>query len=460
MQPALRSLWEVVRSAGAPSGRFLWGAEASVDIGALAGASSLSGPLDELRGRAVLIRTRDQLSAALALIELDGVARRLVLCPHDLADEHVPYVVDAAEIDALVVDRDAPAVAAGRVVVRSSPQLTAIRGERRAGEQTEWVLLTSGTTGAPKLLIHNLQTFAGAIAGFSATATSQVWSSFYDMRRYGGMVLFLRGISSGGSLVLGGVDEPVASFLGRAAARGVTHLTGSPSLWRRALMSPAASLISPRHVRLSGEVVDQAILDRLRAAYPQAEITHAFASTEGGLAFEVTDGLAGFPASFIGRKGGVVELKIEDGSLRMRSIRTAVRYLGPNAPTLKDADGFVDTGDMVELRGDRYFFTGRRDGVINVGGLKFYPEEIEAVVNQHPQVRMALARTKKSSITGSLVVAEVVLRENAGGNGQQVKDEILQLCRGALARHKVPAVISIVPALPVGPSGKLLRHHE
>ena len=65
-------------------------------------------------------------------------------------------------------------------------------------------------------------------------------------------------------------------------------------------MSPSALRIAPQYIRLSGEIVDQAILNRLRSFYPQARIAHAFASTEAGVAFDVNDGLAGFPASFIG----------------------------------------------------------------------------------------------------------------------------------------------------------------
>ena len=78
-------------------------------------------------------------------------------------------------------------------------------------------------------------------------------------------------------------------------------------------------------------------------------------------------------------------MKIEDGSLRIRSTRTARRYLGGERAALADADGFVDTGDMVELRGDRYYFVGRAGGIINVGGLKVHPEEVEAVINRHPR---------------------------------------------------------------------------
>ena len=79
------------------------------------------------------------------------------------------------------------------------------------------------------------------------------------------------------------------------------------------------------------------------------------------------------------------------------------------APALADDDGFVDTGDIVERRGERYYFVGRRGGIINVGGLKVHPEEVEAVINRHPQVRMSLVRPKRSPITGAIVVADVVL---------------------------------------------------
>ena len=61
-------------------------------------------------------------------------------------------------------------------------------------------------------------------------------------------------------------------------------------------MSGAAALINPEYVRLSGEVADQTVFDQLRAAFPDARVAHAFASTEAGVAFDVNDGLAGFPA--------------------------------------------------------------------------------------------------------------------------------------------------------------------
>ncbi len=92
--------------------------------------------------------------------------------------------------------------------------------------------------------------------------------------------------------------------------------------------------------------------------------------------------------------------------------------------------------------------------------MKVHPEEVEAVINRHPQVQMSLVRTRKNPITGALVVADVVLndgRRHRNGQVRQLQHEILQLCREALPRHKVPAAIHFVRNLPVAATGKMVR---
>jgi acyl-coenzyme A synthetase/AMP-(fatty) acid ligase len=455
----MSSLWSSLSAAGGLAHCTLRGAEASVTLADLIHGSSLGGRLEELRGRSVLVATRDQLTAALALVELDGIAGRLVLCPPDLPVEHLAFVVETAAVDALVSDRAAAAVEplhVGRRVT-CSPRITLAEPERNGRLRTEWVLLTSGTTGRPKLVAHTLSSLAAAIRDGGTPARPAVWSTFYDIRRYGGLQIFLRALLGGGSLVLSSAEESTADFLNRVGTHGVTHISGTPSHWRRALMSPAAHRISPRYVRLSGEIADQGILDHLRFVYPEARIAHAFASTEAGVAFDVGDGRAGFPASLLNRPGVDVQMNVEAGSLRIRSAGTAIHYLVSPAEPLADADGFVDTGDMVELRADRYYFVGRRGGIINVGGLKVHPEEVEAVINRHPRVWMSHVRSRKSPITGALVVADVVLKTSPGSGRVGLEHEILRLCREALAPHKVPAAIDFVPTLAVAASGKMAR---
>ncbi len=453
------SLYHAISAAGDLSNRWIWSADAGVPLAALTGGSALGSRLDELRGRSVLLATKDQLPAALALIELDGVARRLVLCPPDLPAEHLPSIIATASVDAVVGDPGAAEPVTEDVeFVTSSATITPAAPDRRASEQTEWILLTSGTTGVPKLVVHDLSSLAGAMTGRVTIGQHAVWSTFYDIRRYGGLQIFLRAMLGGGSMMLSSAGEPVASFLGRAGAREVTHISGTPSHWRRALMSQSARRMAPRYVRLSGEIADQAILDHLRAVYPNADVAHAFASTEAGVAFDVGDGLAGFPPRLIDEPGAGVEMRVEDGSLRIKSLRTANHYLSTTAEKLRGADGFVDTGDMVELRDGRYHFVGRRGGIINIGGLKVHPEEVEAVINRHPSVRMALVKARKSPITGAIVVADIVVEAATGASETEgLKNEILDACRQVLPRHKVPTVIHFVRALDISASGKLVR---
>lgn len=440
-----------------------------IAIAELERRSMLGAQLESLRGRSVLLATGEQLATALALLELDGVARRIVLCTPDLAPEVLRDVAMTAAADAIVSDElppDCLGLSFHALSVRPEPWMV----PRRASELTQWILLTSGTTGRPKLVIHTLDSLAGALptqpsAGAALAARNSVWSTFYDIRRYGGLQIYLRAVLSGSPLVLSCPEESTHDYLVRAAAAGVTHISGTPSHWRRALMSGDASLLSPQYVRLSGEVADQALLDGLKAIYPHARVAHAFASTEAGVAFDVNDGLAGFPANLIGGVDNAFDLKIEDGTLRIRSSSNAARYLEPVSSDgdreLAQSDGYVDTGDLVELQNGRYYFRGRRGGVINVGGLKVFPEEVESVLNADPRVQMSLVRARRNPITGAVVAADVVLTAatlaSASHSPEQVKSELLSSCRRSLPAHKVPAILRFVPALELTPAGKLVR---
>jgi acyl-coenzyme A synthetase/AMP-(fatty) acid ligase len=420
----------------------------------------LVGRFGELSGRSVLLAVADQLISAIAMTEIDGVARRMLLCPPDLNADHVKTLIEDAEIDAVVTDQPARWADAGvhLVVADRTPARSAAKSKTE--HATDWLMLTSGTSGVPKIVRHTLEGLTGAIAADGpAHGVAPVWATFYDIRRYGGLQIFLRAIIGGGSMVLTEPGEPIADHVARLKARDVTHISGTPSHWRKLLMSGSASGFSPRYVRLSGEIADQAVLDGLSRAFPAASIGHAYASTEAGVGFAVNDGLEGFPANMVGVNRDGVEMKVEDGSLRIRSTRTAHAYVGRNAAALTDSDGFVDTGDMIELRGDRYYFVGRRGGVINIGGLKVHPEEIETLINRHAEVRMSRARSRRSPITGSIVVADVILADGCDvSRSDDIRNKILADCRASLAPHKVPAMIKFVSSLDVTAAGKLARH--
>ncbi len=204
----------------------------------------LSDRVRELAGRSVLLSVSGQLLAALAMIELDGVVRRMLLSPPDLNPDHIQApLIEDADIEAIVTDEPRRWTDAGVYLIVGAhlpeePAKVAVKTERA----TEWLMLTSGTSGVPKIVGHTLEGLCGAIvADGPARGAPPVWATFYDIRRYGGLQIFLRAIVGGGSMVLSEVGEPLADHVARLRGRGVTHISGTPSHWRKLLMSGAAA---------------------------------------------------------------------------------------------------------------------------------------------------------------------------------------------------------------------------
>src|SRR5271156_4117415 len=145
----MTSLWETVAARGANGRGALHAQGFSLELSRLSGASCIGGRVESFRGRSILLVMREQLSTAIALLELDGVARRLVLCTPDLSPETLAEVAAAAGTDTQLSDLD--------------PRPVPASIERRGGGATEWILLTSGTTGTPKLVVHTLSSLAGTL---------------------------------------------------------------------------------------------------------------------------------------------------------------------------------------------------------------------------------------------------------------------------------------------------------
>jgi hypothetical protein len=144
--------------------RFLRGAAATLCLDHLLNGTPLGGRGAEVTGRSVLIATRDQFVAALALIELDGVAGRLIVCTPHFPSEHLPALVAKAGIDTIVSDHDR-GDDGPRIPLRilSNGTVTPSKETLATCCRTEWVLLTSGTAGTPKMLVHTFASLTAAI---------------------------------------------------------------------------------------------------------------------------------------------------------------------------------------------------------------------------------------------------------------------------------------------------------
>src|SRR3984957_14982492 len=145
-------------------GRTLSDARHSASLTDISDQTCLKGRLAELSGRSVLLAVTSQFLASLVMLEIDGIARRMLLCPPDLNTDHLQALIEDAEIDAVVTDQPDRLKASGiALVVTASEELMATT-RARTERATEWLMLTSGTLGLPKIVGHTLEGLIGAIA--------------------------------------------------------------------------------------------------------------------------------------------------------------------------------------------------------------------------------------------------------------------------------------------------------
>ena len=196
-------------------GRAISDAHYELPLSANSQMACVAGGAQQLLGRSVLLAVSGQLMSGLAMIEVDGVARRMLLFPPDVNPDYVAMLIKEAEIDAIVTDRPERWGEAGvDVVPVHFPEPDASKSKTECA--TQWLMLTSGTSGAPKIVKHTLDGLCGAIhADAGSHGETPVWSTFYDIRRYGGLQIFLRAVVGGGSMVLSEPGEPLADYIAR-----------------------------------------------------------------------------------------------------------------------------------------------------------------------------------------------------------------------------------------------------
>jgi len=341
-------------------------------------------------------------------------------------------------------------------VVTDTLAVTPMGPSGRARAKFAILLTTAGTTGAPKLARHSLARLLGRVHAPSPGQAAPTWLLTYHPAAFAGLQVLLTALAGGGRLVAT-IGKDAATLARAALEHRVTHISGTPTFWRAFLVALGneAAAVPLRQITLGGEAVDQAILDRVAALFPQASITHIYASTEAGALFAVHDRQAGFPSRWLREGVDGVALRIREGVMEVRSPRAMEDYvLGTGTASLTD-DGWLVTHDLVEERGERVVFLGRADFVINVGGAKVSPDEIEAVVLEVDGVSEVRVFGAANPISGQVVVAEVV---TSNGHVQDiVRRAIIEHTRARLQLYKVPRVIRFVDAIPYSSAGKKSR---
>jgi acyl-CoA synthetase (AMP-forming)/AMP-acid ligase II len=330
-------------------------------------------------------------------------------------------------------------------------------GEDVGSGQAVVTILTSGSEGQPKAVRHTWSSLARPVR-VGSQAERPRWLLTYRPHLYAGLQVVLQCLLNLGTLV---VPQPRGDAQGvalLAADAGVQYASATPSYWRWLLTfadSATLSRIPLVQVTLGGEVVSQQILDSLERRFPAARRVHIYATTELGRCFSVTDSRAGFPASFLDRPSpDGVEMRIDEGELLVRSANAMEGY-DECAPGSEERSGWFRTGDLVERHDDRVLFNGRKSEIINVGGNKVHPLEVERIIRAIPGVADTRVFGSRSSIAGQIVACEVVVAE--GFDPDAVSELVNRQCLAALATHQRPRLVTVVDRIILTEAGKAVR---
>ena len=424
---------------------FLIDAAGEVTAGAaLARVESLISVLKGFKSQRVYFYCRDSASLILAVIATEAAGLQCCIINRQATTEEVESILQRLGEGALISDSEAPlnTTVVPMSSLAASPVRSGESSNSRADTPGTIVVLTTGTTGLPKAAVHTWDRLLGRLPARDS-AHGKVWLLAYPLNHFAGLQVLLAALRDKSTLVIP-EGRDFRSVLEAITRQRVTCISATPTFWRMLagrLTEEQAEKLSIEQITLGGEATTNDLLQLLKSRFPSATITQVYATTEAGSCFAVKDGQPGFPASYLDRPVGNVELKLVDGELYIRSAVSMSGYLDNSSPSPVES-GWIKTGDLVERSGDRVLFRGRKSEVINVGGVKVHPLKVEEVVLGVSGVAAAKVHGAPSPITGQIVACDLELEENA--DEKAVRDALLKACLAALNRYEQPRQIKVV----------------
>lgn len=309
------------------------------------------------------------------------------------------YFLDAAQVDVLISGAEVKRV---RRQQADHPLPRELRNRGHAG----LVLFSTGTTGRPKAILHDMTRF---LLRYDTPRPALRTISFLMFDHIGGINTLLHTLFNRGT-VTAPPRRTVASVLETCRDYHVELLPTTPTFLRMMLMSgmiPDAVPSSLKIITYGTERMDQPTLDQLCEALPEVDFRQTFGMSELGIVRVKSESRN----SLFMRVGGEgIETRIVDNVLHIRSANRMLGYLNAESPF--DDDGWYNTKDIVETKGEFIKVVGRDTEAINVGGLKFMASDVEQVALRFPGVAHAKAVGRANPLTGQHVELSVQPREN------------------------------------------------
>lgn len=301
-------------------------------------------------------------------------------------------------------------------------------------------IYTSGTTGRPKKVEHNFQSLTRAVRR-GGRHTHDIWGFCYNISHFAGLQVFFQAFLNHNTLLYL-FECNREKFETYVTQYMCTHISATPTFYRNLIPCIKRTLPSVCSITMGGEKFDQSLVKRIRTVFPQAKIHNIYASTEAGSlfkgagdCFEISDEIRPF-----------LKVSNEKELLLHKSL------LG----NIKLEEDWYNTQDIVEIVDqNRIRFVSRGADMINVGGYKVNPLEVEEEIKKIDGVADAVVKGRANRVTGNILVAEII--KDTDEIEMDLKKRIVMELNQSLQKWKVPRILNFVEKIDQTRSGKKVR---
>lgn len=306
-------------------------------------------------------------------------------------------------------------------------------------EQSGLVLFSSGSTGKPKAMIHNFESLVESYRDKKEKSLNMILFLMFD--HIGGLNTLLNILTMGATMIIP-QDRNADKICKLLQDYEIRVLPSSPTFLNLIIMSKAYErydLSRLRMVTYGTEAMPESLLSKLQSLFPKTKFLQTFGTSETGI---INTSSLSSNSTYMKLDDPNQEYKIVKGELWLRSKTQIMGYLNASMDSFSD-DGWFKSGDLVETAKDGYIkIIGRSKELINVGGQKVLPNEVESVLLGIECVEDAMVYGEQNAITGQTVVCELVL--NLPLTSREAKKLIRKECKNRLESYKIPTKVKIV----------------
>ena len=306
---------------------------------------------------------------------------------------------------------------------------------------SEITIFTSGTTGQPKKVIHTVSSLTRNVR-IGDKYMDQTWAFAYNPTHMAGLQVFFQ-VFENMNTMINVFNYTRLEVYRLISEHQITHISATPTFYR--LLLPYDKDYSfVKRVTLGGEKSDSHLYDSIRKIFPRAKINNIYASTEAGSLFAAKGDCFQIPENIRSL------FKVVDDELLIHK------------SLLGKSDSFVFEGeyycsaDLIEWTDKKngiFRFKSRKNELINIGGYKVNPSEVENVILEIDSIRQVIVYGKINSILGNVLCADIELK----GNCKLTELKVREYLNGRLQEFKIPRRIKFVESLSITRTGKLKR---